>query len=68
MYLVETPSDVAKLTSIIKDPSDLHYVSQTTLSVDETAEVIEELRRVFPDIQGPVKTIFVTRLKIDRMR
>lgn len=70
MYLVETPSDVAKLTSIVKDPSDLHYVSQTTLSVDETAEVIEELRRVFPDIQGPRKDdiCYATQNRQDAVR
>ncbi len=32
MYLVETPEDVDKLTTIVKDPTNLHYVSQTTLS------------------------------------
>ncbi|MGR6860703.1 4-hydroxy-3-methylbut-2-enyl diphosphate reductase [Aliivibrio salmonicida] len=53
MYLVETPDDVDKLT--VRDSSNLHYVSQTTLSVDETADVIDELRRVFPEIQGPRK-------------
>ncbi len=44
------PEDVDKLT--VKDPTNLHYVSQTTLSVDETADVIDKLREVFPDIQG----------------
>ena len=44
MYLVETPQDVERLLSLVKDPSELHYVSQTTLSVDETAEVIKELQ------------------------
>ncbi len=53
MYLVERPEDVASL--VVNDPSNFHYVSQTTLSVDETADVIEELRRVFPEIQGPRK-------------
>ena len=53
MYLVEKPEDVDKMQ--VKDPSHLHYVSQTTLSVDETADVIEKLREVFPEIQGPRK-------------
>ncbi|MCG9774139.1 4-hydroxy-3-methylbut-2-enyl diphosphate reductase, partial [Vibrio diabolicus] len=70
MYLVETPADVEKLKSIVKDPSDLHYVSQTTLSVDETADVIEELRRVFPDIQGPRKDdiCYATQNRQDAVR
>ncbi|WP_162812639.1 4-hydroxy-3-methylbut-2-enyl diphosphate reductase [Vibrio cholerae] len=55
MYLVEKPEDVVSLQAKVKDPSNLHYVSQTTLSVDETADVIDELRRVFPKIQGPRK-------------
>ncbi|MCV5688446.1 4-hydroxy-3-methylbut-2-enyl diphosphate reductase, partial [Escherichia coli] len=70
MYLVETPADVEKLKSIVKDPSDLHYVRQTTLSVDETADVIEELRRVFPDIQGPRKDdiCYATQKRQDAVR
>lgn len=70
MYLVETPSDVIHLKSKVKDPSHLHYVSQTTLSVDETADVIEELRRVFPDIQGPRKDdiCYATQNRQDAVR
>ncbi|OCH02445.1 4-hydroxy-3-methylbut-2-enyl diphosphate reductase [Aliivibrio fischeri] len=68
MYLVETPDDVIKLN--VKDPSNLHYVSQTTLSVDETADVIDELRRVFPDIQGPRKDdiCYATQNRQDAVR
>ncbi len=65
MYLVEKPEDVYKLE--VKDPSNLHFVSQTTLSVDETADVIDTLRKVFPDIQARAKTISVTRPKTVRM-
>ncbi|GAL12986.1 4-hydroxy-3-methylbut-2-enyl diphosphate reductase [Vibrio astriarenae] len=70
MYLVETPKDVATLKDIVKDPSNLHYVSQTTLSVDETADVIEELRRVFPEIQGPRKDdiCYATQNRQDAVR
>ncbi len=70
MYLVEKPEDVQKLVEIVKDPSHLHYVSQTTLSVDETADVIEELRRVFPDIQGPRKDdiCYATQNRQDAVR
>lgn len=68
MYLVETPSDVDKLD--VKDPSNLHYVSQTTLSVDETASVIERLREVFPEIQGPRKDdiCYATQNRQDAVR
>lgn len=68
MYLVETPDDVIKLK--VKDPSNLHYVSQTTLSVDETADVIDELRRVFPKIQGPRKDdiCYATQNRQDAVR
>jgi 4-hydroxy-3-methylbut-2-enyl diphosphate reductase len=53
IYLVEEESDVAGLE--IKNPSKLAYVTQTTLSMDDTAKVIESLRARFPDIQGPRK-------------
>lgn len=68
MYLVETPDDVDKLT--VRDSSNLHYVSQTTLSVDETADVIDELRRVFPEIQGPRKDdiCYATQNRQDAVR
>ncbi|CAH0526785.1 4-hydroxy-3-methylbut-2-enyl diphosphate reductase [Vibrio hippocampi] len=68
MYLVEKPSDVDNLD--VKDPQHLHYVSQTTLSVDETAEVIERLRQVFPDIQGPRKDdiCYATQNRQDAVR
>lgn len=70
MYLVETPADVVQLKEKVKDPSHLHYVSQTTLSVDETADVIDELRRVFPDIQGPRKDdiCYATQNRQDAVR
>ncbi len=53
MYLVETVDDVQKLD--VKDPHRLAYVSQTTLSVDDTAEIIAALRAKFPDIAEPKK-------------
>ncbi|HAV6897737.1 TPA: 4-hydroxy-3-methylbut-2-enyl diphosphate reductase [Vibrio vulnificus] len=70
MYLVEKPEDVLGLKAIVKDPSNLHYVSQTTLSVDETADVIDELRRVFPEIQGPRKDdiCYATQNRQDAVR
>ena len=51
IYLVETPECVAELKPI--NPDNLAYVSQTTLSVDDTRAVIEALRRCFPGILGP---------------
>lgn len=70
MYLVEKPEDVCGLKTKVKDPSNLHYVSQTTLSVDETADVIDELRRVFPEIQGPRKDdiCYATQNRQDAVR
>lgn len=53
MYLVETESDVASLQ--IKDPTNLAYVTQTTLSVDDAAKVINALKKRFPKIIGPKK-------------
>ncbi len=53
IYLVETSEDVAKL--VVKNPEELAYVSQTTLSMDDTAKVIDALRARFPKIQGPRK-------------
>ena len=51
VQLVETTDDVASL--IVQNPDTLAYITQTTLSVDDTAEVIEALRRRFPTIAGP---------------
>ncbi|WP_297810281.1 4-hydroxy-3-methylbut-2-enyl diphosphate reductase [uncultured Methylophaga sp.] len=53
MYLVESPEDVARLK--VKNPQQLAFVTQTTLSVDDTSVVIDALREHFPDIQGPSK-------------
>lgn len=51
MYLVETPEDVAKLT--VKNPLKLAFVTQTTLSMDDAALVINALKTKFPYIQAP---------------
>ena len=53
IYLVENEAQVATLA--VRDPSALAYVTQTTLSVDDTAKVIDALRARFTDIQGPRK-------------
>jgi 4-hydroxy-3-methylbut-2-enyl diphosphate reductase len=53
MYLVETPGDVDSL--VVRRPEELAFVTQTTLSVDDTERVIAALRQRFPAIQGPRK-------------
>ncbi|MES3041534.1 MAG: 4-hydroxy-3-methylbut-2-enyl diphosphate reductase [Pseudomonadota bacterium] len=53
IYLVEDEADVAKL--VVRNPENLAFVTQTTLSVDDTARVIDALRAKFPAIQGPRK-------------
>ena len=51
IILVQSPDDVAGLD--IKNPDELAFVSQTTLSVDDTQEIIDTLRKRFPDIAAP---------------
>ncbi|MDN3648264.1 4-hydroxy-3-methylbut-2-enyl diphosphate reductase [Reinekea marina] len=53
IYLVEDEEDVASLT--VANPNKLAYVTQTTLSMDDTAKIIDALRVKFPNIQGPRK-------------
>jgi len=51
VLLVSTPDDVAHLQ--VRDAKKLAYVTQTTLSVDDTADVVAALKKRFPRIQGP---------------
>ncbi|MEJ2214007.1 MAG: 4-hydroxy-3-methylbut-2-enyl diphosphate reductase [Gammaproteobacteria bacterium] len=53
IYLVETPEDVQGLS--IQNPDKLAFVTQTTLSMDDTAKVIDALKQRFPNIVGPKK-------------
>jgi len=53
IYLVEDEEDVEKLE--VRNPEALFYVSQTTLSMDDTRKVIDALRAKFPRINGPRK-------------
>jgi 4-hydroxy-3-methylbut-2-enyl diphosphate reductase len=53
MYLVETELDVEAL--VVKDEGNLAYVTQTTLSVDDAARIVDALKRRFPMITGPKK-------------
>jgi 4-hydroxy-3-methylbut-2-enyl diphosphate reductase len=51
VHVVESVADVAGLT--VQDPAKVGYVTQTTLSVDDTAAVIDALRLRFPEVHGP---------------
>jgi 4-hydroxy-3-methylbut-2-enyl diphosphate reductase len=53
IYLVESPADAQKLE--VKNPDNLAYVTQTTLSIDDTQAVVEALKVRFPNICGPRK-------------
>ncbi|SFL13463.1 4-hydroxy-3-methylbut-2-enyl diphosphate reductase [Nitrosomonas aestuarii] len=53
MYLVETEDDVKNLQ--VKDSANLAYVTQTTLSVDDAARIVDALKKRFPLIIGPKK-------------
>jgi 4-hydroxy-3-methylbut-2-enyl diphosphate reductase len=68
IYLVESVADVATLE--VKDPAQLYYCSQTTLSIDDTSEVIDALRAKFPLIKGPRKDdiCYATQNRQDAVR
>ncbi|MDR5876187.1 4-hydroxy-3-methylbut-2-enyl diphosphate reductase [Halomonas sp. CUBES01] len=68
IYLVEDEHDVANLD--VKDPTQLAFVTQTTLSMDDTAKVIDALRDKFPEIQGPRKDdiCYATQNRQDAVR
>ncbi|HEU0067079.1 MAG TPA: 4-hydroxy-3-methylbut-2-enyl diphosphate reductase [Sphingomonas sp.] len=51
MTLIETVADAEQI--VVPDPSNLAFLTQTTLSVDDTAQVVATLRRRFPSIEGP---------------
>lgn len=68
IYLVESAADVSSLT--VKNPKQLYYCSQTTLSVDDTSDVIDALKAKFPDIEGPRKDdiCYATQNRQDAVR
>jgi 4-hydroxy-3-methylbut-2-enyl diphosphate reductase len=68
IYLVETAEDARQLA--VKNPDALYYCSQTTLSVDDTADVIDALRETFPNIDGPRKDdiCYATQNRQDAVR
>ena len=53
IYLIERVEDVARLQ--VRDPDNLAYVTQTTLSMDDTTRIVEVLRARFPAIKSPKK-------------
>ena len=68
IYLVEDEQDVSQLE--VLDPSRVAFVTQTTLSIDDTAKVIDALRSKFPNIQGPRKDdiCYATQNRQDAVR
>ena len=68
MYLIEDENQVKTLE--VRDPDNLAYVTQTTLSVDDSAIVIDALRERFPNIQGPRKDdiCYATQNRQDAVR
>ncbi|QYJ99574.1 4-hydroxy-3-methylbut-2-enyl diphosphate reductase [Shewanella alkalitolerans] len=68
VLLVESPADVEAL--VVKDPDNLCFVTQTTLSMDDTADVIAALQKRFPSIQGPRKDdiCYATQNRQDAVR
>ncbi len=68
IYLVEDEQDVAELQ--VNDPEKLAFVTQTTLSIDDTSKVIEALRAKYPLIQGPRKDdiCYATQNRQDAVR
>lgn len=68
IYLVEDEQDVANL--VINNVDQVAFVTQTTLSIDDTAKVIDALRQKFPKIQGPRKDdiCYATQNRQDAVR
>lgn len=68
IYLVESPEDVASL--VVKNPEKLYFCSQTTLSVDDTMDVIAALKNKYPLIEGPRKDdiCYATQNRQDAVR
>jgi 4-hydroxy-3-methylbut-2-enyl diphosphate reductase len=68
IYLVESVEDVATLS--VKNPDELYFCSQTTLSVDDTSDIIDALIKRFPNIEGPRKDdiCYATQNRQDAVR
>ena len=68
VHVLSTPEEVERL--VVRDPEHLAYVTQTTLSIDDTREVIAALERRFPSIQGPdlADICYATQSRQDAVR
>ncbi|MCF7984811.1 MAG: 4-hydroxy-3-methylbut-2-enyl diphosphate reductase [Thiohalocapsa sp.] len=68
MHLVETVDDVPAFD--VRDPDRVAYVTQTTLSVDDTVQIVEALQARFPNLQGPKKSdiCYATQNRQDAVR
>nr|WP_266097110.1 4-hydroxy-3-methylbut-2-enyl diphosphate reductase [Shewanella cyperi] len=68
VYLIESTEDVGQLQ--VKDPDNLCFVTQTTLSVDDTLDIIAALQKRFPSIEGPRKDdiCYATQNRQDAVR
>lgn len=68
IYLVESVGDVETLK--VKNPDELYFCSQTTLSVDDTSDVIDALQKKYPKIKGPRKDdiCYATQNRQDAVR
>ena len=68
MHLIEESQDVANLK--VENENNLAYVTQTTLSVDDTQQVIDTLKGKYPNIQGPRKDdiCYATQNRQDAVR
>ncbi|MGS0679597.1 4-hydroxy-3-methylbut-2-enyl diphosphate reductase [Shewanella sp. 125m-7] len=68
VHLVESPEDVANL--VVNDPENLCFVTQTTLSMDDTRDVIASLQKKYPSIEGPRKDdiCYATQNRQDAVR
>lgn len=68
MHLISSVEDVERL--VVKDPEKVAFVTQTTLSIDETRAVVEALHRRFPAIKGPKKenTCYATQNRQDAVK
>ncbi|MFB2648259.1 4-hydroxy-3-methylbut-2-enyl diphosphate reductase [Shewanella mangrovisoli] len=68
VYLIESPADVDTLE--VRDPNNLCFVTQTTLSVDDTLDIISALLKRFPSIEGPRKDdiCYATQNRQDAVR
>ncbi len=68
IYLVESVEQVKQLK--VKNPDNLTFSSQTTLSVDDTAEIVDALQKTFPNIKGPRKDdiCYATQNRQDAVR